>query len=234
MSKKRIKYGICDNSECANYRLPVEMTEDGNCPLCHKKLETDDDTTSDIGGDIGGGESPKKKILLIIAAVVVVAIAVLVVIVLNSKPIVPPIHSISGDPLITKKDTTKRGTITIPNGKKTISDSDTLGKVGGVGECEVVEEPEKGTTTIPTAQSSGQTINLSGCTWTGPTSDGKPNGNGRMTFTQKRVIDSYDSEKRTAEKGEYIIGEWKNGHLVQGTLYAKSGKVKEVILIGVR
>lgn len=235
MSKKKIKHGICNNSECANYRLPVEITEDGNCPLCGEKLETDDDTSG--GSDIGGGidiveddGNQWKKILLIIAAVVAaVAIAVVVYVLCHKPNLFPPDIDPPKDSLVTGKDTSKDGGV-IPILEQLIDTIDTLPRIVPHMPIDSGNETE----TNPTEPTARQTIKLTGCTWTGPTSGDKPNGNGRMSFTQKRIIDSYDSEKRTAEKGEYIIGEWKNGHLVQGTLYAKSGKVKEVIIIGVR
>lgn len=56
--------------------------------------------------------------------------------------------------------------------------------------------------------------------------------NGRMVFKSSHVIDSKDSKKRVAEAGDYVIGEWADGHLVQGIWYGADNKVKGSIIIG--
>lgn len=56
--------------------------------------------------------------------------------------------------------------------------------------------------------------------------------NGRMVFKSSHVIDSKDSKGRIAEAGDYVIGEWSNGHLVQGIWYGSDNQVKGSIIIG--
>lgn len=56
--------------------------------------------------------------------------------------------------------------------------------------------------------------------------------NGRMVFTSSHVIDSKDPKKRVAEAGDYVIGEWADGHLVQGIWYGADNQVKGSIIIG--
>lgn len=56
--------------------------------------------------------------------------------------------------------------------------------------------------------------------------------NGRMVFTSSHVIDSKDPKKRVAEAGDYVIGEWSEGHLVQGIWYGADNQVKGSIIIG--
>lgn len=56
--------------------------------------------------------------------------------------------------------------------------------------------------------------------------------NGRMVFNSSHVIDSKDSKKRVAEAGDYVIGEWVDGHLVQGIWYGADNQVKGSIIIG--
>lgn len=56
--------------------------------------------------------------------------------------------------------------------------------------------------------------------------------NGRMVFTSSHVIDSKDPKKRVAEAGDYVIGEWADGHLVQGIWYGSDNQVKGSIIIG--
>lgn len=56
--------------------------------------------------------------------------------------------------------------------------------------------------------------------------------NGRMVFKSSHVIDSKDPKKRVAEAGDYVIGEWSDGHLVQGIWYGADNQVKGSVIIG--
>ena len=56
--------------------------------------------------------------------------------------------------------------------------------------------------------------------------------NGRMIFNSSHVIDSNDPKKRVAEAGDYVIGEWADGHLVQGIWYGANNQVKGSVIIG--
>ena len=56
--------------------------------------------------------------------------------------------------------------------------------------------------------------------------------NGRMVFTSSHIIDSKDPKKRVAEAGDYVIGEWSEGHLVQGIWYGADNQVKGSVIIG--
>ena len=56
--------------------------------------------------------------------------------------------------------------------------------------------------------------------------------NGRMVFKTSHVIDSKDPKKRMAEAGDYVIGEWSEGHLVQGIWYGSNNQVKGSVILG--
>ena len=55
---------------------------------------------------------------------------------------------------------------------------------------------------------------------------------GRMIFKTSHLIDSNDPRERMAEPGDYVIGEWSDGHLVQGRWYKADNTIKEAIIIG--
>ena len=83
-------------------------------------------------------------------------------------------------------------------------------------------------TSKPAAPSSGSK-NLGYATFKGSW----PNDvNGRMVFKSSHVIDSKDPKKRVAEAGDYVIGEWAEGHLVQGIWYGSDNQVKGSVIIG--
>lgn len=56
--------------------------------------------------------------------------------------------------------------------------------------------------------------------------------NGRMVFKSSHAIDSKDPKGRVAEAGDYVIGEWSDGHLVQGIWYGSDNQVKGSVIIG--
>ena len=68
--------------------------------------------------------------------------------------------------------------------------------------------------------------------WSGSWKNGKPNGTGTMRYTKEHLIDPRDPQKRVAQKGDYIIGEFVNGKLVQGKWYDSSNNIKGSIIIG--
>lgn len=80
-----------------------------------------------------------------------------------------------------------------------------------------------------TPKPTGGTKNLGYATFKGSW----PNDvNGRMVFKTSHVIDSRDPKGRVAEAGDYVIGEWSDGHLVQGIWYGADNQVKGSVIIG--
>lgn len=89
-------------------------------------------------------------------------------------------------------------------------------------------EPTKKSTT-----SASNSLDLGYATYKGRVKNGVPHDeNGRITFKEKHLIDKRDSQKRMAEPGDYIIGEYVNGKLVQGVWYNEKNTVKGSIIIG--
>ena len=81
-------------------------------------------------------------------------------------------------------------------------------------------------------RSSG-TKNLGYATFKGTLKNGQPDDvNGRLVFNSSHVIDSKDPKGRVAEPGDYVIGEFSEGHLVQGIWYGADNVVKGSIIIG--
>lgn len=82
------------------------------------------------------------------------------------------------------------------------------------------------------AASSG-TKNLGYATFKGRLVNGQPDDvNGRLIFKTSHVIDSRDPKARMAEAGDYVIGEFSEGHLVQGIWYGADNQVKGSVIIG--
>lgn len=80
-------------------------------------------------------------------------------------------------------------------------------------------------------QTAPSTHKLSYGSWSGTMKNGEPHGNGTLTYSTSHTIDSRDPKGRVAQPGEYIVGEWDNGHLVQGRWFKNDG-TKEAVIIG--
>ena len=77
------------------------------------------------------------------------------------------------------------------------------------------------------------TKNLGYATFKGSLRNGKPHDvSGRLIFKTSHVIDSRDPKGRIADPGDYVIGEFADGHLVQGIWYGSDHHVKGSIIIG--
>lgn len=66
---------------------------------------------------------------------------------------------------------------------------------------------------------------LKGTTFVGTLKGGVPHGVGRLIYKRTQRIDAHDEKERYANSGDYIIGEWYNGHLVQGKLFNNEGMI---------
>lgn len=76
------------------------------------------------------------------------------------------------------------------------------------------------------------TLKLSYGTYTGQIENGYPNGQGRLVYNKSRQISKYDSKGRTAQAGESVQGNFKNGFLTIGKHYDASGNLIESLNIG--
>lgn len=77
------------------------------------------------------------------------------------------------------------------------------------------------------------TKNYSYGTFNGTLKNGLPHDvSGRLIFKTVHRIDSRDPKGRVADPGDYVIGEFSEGHLVQGIWYGADRQVKGSIIIG--
>jgi hypothetical protein len=97
---------------------------------------------------------------------------------------------------------------------------------------------ETTTTTTVTTKTTGKTtgsgtLKLSYGQYTGAIHNGYPHGQGRLTYTTTRQINRNDVKGRTANAGEYIIGEFFNGFVVYGKHYDAEGNLLGSLNFGV-
>lgn len=75
-------------------------------------------------------------------------------------------------------------------------------------------------------------VALSYGVYKGEIREGRPHGIGTLYYRSARLISKYDEHERRAEPGDYIVGEFSKGELVQGKWFDKEKKQKGVIMIG--
>jgi len=80
--------------------------------------------------------------------------------------------------------------------------------------------------------SSHCTIPVPGGTYTGECKNGQPDGMGTIYYKSHTLICSSDPQKRYAEAGQYIVGQFRDGGLLQGKLFGSDGNQVEAIICG--
>lgn len=76
------------------------------------------------------------------------------------------------------------------------------------------------------------TINLGYGKYTGALKNGKPEGQGRIVYTQSHRIAKYDPKERVAMPGESVSGVFHNGEITIGKYFDANGKLIESLNIG--
>ncbi|MDR0864195.1 MAG: hypothetical protein LBO74_04590 [Candidatus Symbiothrix sp.] len=99
---------------------------------------------------------------------------------------------------------------------------------------EIAQPIEKSKTEpVPSvSQSNHGKVSVSGGSYTGELKEGKPHGQGTLTYNAQILIDERDMKQRYAEKGQHITGQFYNGRLVQGKLFDSDNNHLETIVLG--
>ena len=217
----RYRYGICLNDNCEKCKSKevqeIPARKDFVCqnPECGKPLR-------ECPPPKKGGNT---KLIAIIAAVVVLIAIIGGIIALSggeSEPKAPEstvVAPVDSDSIKAAKAAAEQQRI------KDSLDAVAAAEAAKKQEAEKKTEPK----TAPNPAPTGGSKNLGYATFKGSW----PNDvNGRMVFKTSHVIDSKDPKGRVAEAGDYVIGEWSDGHLVQGIWYGADNQVKGSVIIG--
>lgn len=219
--------GICTNiGNCKNAdsKLPIEisLTADFICPECERELL-----------EIKGRKPfPIKKVLLITIPLLVIGLLIWGGIALfsgknnqTSKPTIKNNREQIVKDSIAKADSIKK--ISMQLAKDSIAKAKTVSIKNGKGTSVSTGNPP------PPPSGGKKTLSLaSGDSYYGETKNGIMHGMGTYYYKSKQLISPKDRKKRYAEAGDYIIGEWYDGNLVQGKLFGSNGNQKEAIMIG--
>ena len=76
------------------------------------------------------------------------------------------------------------------------------------------------------------TVNLGYGKYTGALKNGKPEGQGRIVYTQSHRIAKYDDKGRVAQPGESVSGVFHNGEITIGKYFDTNGNLIESLNIG--
>lgn len=228
-TKRLVKYGICTNRDFEGQICPkceskekqeIPSGQAFECTVCHEKLTL-----------VKGPEKKNGMLIGIIAAVAVVAILAGCYFLFSGND-----EEYIDDELSAIENVQTEDNRSVLEEPATVATEETLVVVEenpAVEETPVQETKPEATQTSAPAQSASRSKDLGYATWKGALKNGKPNDeNGTMIFKESHRIDSRDPQARTAEPGDYIIGEYVDGKLVQGVWYDKDNTVKGSIIIG--
>ena len=214
--------GMCRNEDCEMCDQ-IQEAEKSNfkCEKCGKDLIPFGNKTSEPGGGLN------KKLIGIIAGVVVLLAIIGCIIAFSGgseeKPMPAPVPEV------------KENTDSIKAAQEAAEQQRIKDSLDAVAAAEAAKEQETEKTAEPISVTPKPVKPASGSKDLGyATFKGSwPNDvNGRMIFKESHVIDSKDPKKREAAAGDYVIGEWADGHLVQGIWYGADNQVKGSVIIG--
>ena len=217
----RYRYGICLNDNCEKCKSKevqeIPARKDFVCqnPECGKPLR-------ECPPPKRGGN--KKLIGIIAGVVVLLAIIGGIIAMSGSGEEAPKQEPVTVAPV--DSDSIKAAQMAAENQK--LKDSLAAAEAAKQkAEEDAKKKPEE--VKKPQPPTGGGSKNLGYATFKGSW----PNDvNGRMVFKTSHVIDSKDPKGRVAEAGDYVIGEWADGHLVQGIWYGADNQVKGSVIIG--
>ena len=233
----RYRYGICLNDNCEKCKskevqeIPARKEFVCSNPECGKALR-------ECPPPKRGGS--KKLIAIIVGVVAVLAIIGGVFALMNSEPKLesnePTVEiSENTDSIKAAQDAAEQQRIKdsldlVAAENQRLKDSLAAVEAANAKKQETpAAKPVAAPASPKPAVSGGGSKNLGYATFKGSW----PNDvNGRMVFNTSHIIDSRDPKGRVAEAGDYIIGEWSDGHLVQGIWYDADNQVKGSIIIG--
>lgn len=228
----RYRYGKCLNENCEKGKskevIQIPARKDFVCPDCGKSLRECPPPKKPFNWMLYGGMG-------IAAAAVITGLVLFVNKSDDNTPATSssPISQQTGLSASNDNDSTHIATLQ-PTGTDSVNNSAVNEKNTQKKDTpkeNVNQSHSQESSGTPYAQKTSATLSLPYGRYKGEVRNGKPHGQGTLTYSTQTLIDSRDSKQRHAEAGEYIIGEWDNGRLVQGRWF-KNDNTKEVIILG--
>ncbi len=221
---------ICKNVGVCSKANKVQIITDDDaeliCPECGEPVELvkDEPQPEALKG------SKTRMMACIAGAILLIAIIIGCLIAFSGGGDTEP-----KEPVAVPADSTE----TAKNDTVTVVKTDTVKQVDTVTVEKVVEKQvpvaAKAKTSAPkaSASSGNGSLRLSYGKYSGAIKNGYPHGQGRLTYTRSRQINRNDAKGRTANAGDYVIGEFYNGFLVYGKHYDSAGNLLGSLNFGV-
>lgn len=215
----RYRYGICLNDNCSKCKnkevQQVSTRKDFVCEECGKPLRECPPPKS----------GPNKMVIAAIAVFGTIIICIGIFFGLSGSDNSESITAANDSVDIQKKSTpASKGTDTI-----TVVKTDTV----IVKEQIPTKDKSAASSQLPVPAKSNGTLRLSYGKYTGAIKNGYPHGQGKLTYTTSRQINRNDIKGRSANAGDYVIGEFFNGYVVYGKHYDSAGNLLESLNFGV-
>lgn len=215
------KYGVCLNDKCEKYKVIQEIVHgDFECPECKKKLSPCAPPRQ---------KSSKKPLYIGIAAIVVIGAIVGGILTFTGGSDEPQ-TALPTDSVVSK-DSVKTDVEANTKPDSVVQDKSTT-SVSEKTSTKTVAAPSAPAQPKVSASANGM-LRLSYGTYTGATKGGYPHGQGRLTYSKSRQINRNDAKGRTANAGDYVIGEFFNGFVVYGKHYDSAGNLLGSLNFGV-
>lgn len=223
MAKKK---GICRNEECEMYGQEfIQEADEFNfvCEKCGEPL-------LELPKKRTWWDEHGKQVMIGAAALIVIGGGVAGVSALmggdEKVPQNPPVEKVEKNDTVAAKDTAK----TVEATSETTNEEK---KPETQPETKQKEDPKPITRGQDKQPQGGYgTINLGYGKYTGALKNGKPEGQGRIVYTQSHRIAKYDPKERVAMPGESVSGVFHNGEITIGKYFDANGKLIESLNIG--
>ena len=188
---------------------------------------------------IGNGNLLKYG-LMGMGAIIVLLLAILLIPSGKDKPVTEPLPPPADTTVVVPTETNNPSATNVQQSKEQERPQQTQGQAVQTPppSTQPAASNSSGNTSAPAGQNAATQensqrnyVDLGYAEWRGPVKNGKPNGDGTMTFKTSHRIESRDPAGNIAEAGDYIRGTYVNGHLDQGTWHKSSGG-SEFLMIG--
>lgn len=232
--------GICKNiDECSLAEEKVIQIVDKSefiCSECHKPLSVVEDAKNSNGVN--------KKLIAIIVAAIIIMIGVIVALSNSGGEDTTPKQEVDQSVATEEKaneqksDASGNENVTTEQTKSSKDGSSAVSQSQGVSVPQQsktdVSSPKPNSNNVQRGSSSdGGSINLGYAVYDGPSSGGRPNGIGTLTFRRNYTINLEDGQGGTVEASagdKMFMAKFKNGRLVQGELHRSNGERISVIV----
>lgn len=220
-NQERNRYGVCRNDACSKSKdkepQVIPTRKEFVCSECGRPLR----------------EVPRPKTTWEkYGAIIVVAIALVAI-------------ATGGYFIFSCKDKEKVGSSTLTSDNTSVDSSEVIVNDDPSQDIQneaedvptsTMDAPKEESKVVEPSRSAEQptsgSLKLSYGNYSGAVKGGYPHGQGRLTYTTSRQINRNDIKGRTANAGDYVIGEFYNGFVVYGKHYDSNGNLLESLNFG--